>query len=228
MDGRLLFVTIYQTRSTRKPETFLKHTFRFAQKEKGLSRCQKQKSKPMQAGTETNPLQDDCLSNQVVWGLAPTEITDNEVATPASKQDLRRAESLQRGRQEKNNHLLKSRRQGHASEPQVKGNKVVFLVIFKTLYLGFGFKHIASEQHGCPKPGNYKSLSRRGAFLVAQMVKNLSAIQEPGVWSMGQDDPLETGRATHSSILAWRIPWIEKPRGQQSMGRRELDTTEVT
>ena len=211
-DGRLLFVTIYQTRWTGKPETSLKHIFRFAQKEKGLFRCQKQKSKPTLTGTETNPSQGDCLSNQVVWGLAPTEIADNEVVTPASKQDLRRAESLQRGRQGKNNHLLKSRRQGHASEPQVKGNKVVCLVTFKTLYLGLGFKHIASEQHGSPKAGNYKSLSRSGAFLVAQK------IEETEVRSLGQDDPLETRRATQSRILVWRIPWIEKLSRQQSMG----------
>ena len=154
----------------------------------------------------------------MVWGLAPTEITDNEVVTPASKQDLRRAESLQRGRQGKNNHLLKSRRQGHASAPQVKGNKVVFLVTFKTLHLGLGFKRIASEQHGSPKAGNYKSLSRSGAFLVAQKIENLSAIQETGVQSLGQDDSLETRRATQSRILVWRIPWIEKPSRQQSMG----------
>jgi len=54
------------------------------------------------------------------------------------------------------------------------------------------------------------------------MVKNLSAIQETGVRSLGQDDPLEAGRATHSSILAWRIPWIEKPNGKESTGRREF------
>ena len=54
------------------------------------------------------------------------------------------------------------------------------------------------------------------ASLVAQMVKNLSAMQETGVQSLGQEDPLEKGKATHSSILAGRIPW----------DRKELDTTE--
>ena len=43
---------------------------------------------------------------------------------------------------------------------------------------------------------------------------------------LGGDDPLEKGMATHSSILAWKIPWTEKPGGLQSMGRKELDTTE--
>ena len=46
--------------------------------------------------------------------------------------------------------------------------------------------------------------------------------------SLGQEDPLEEGMATHSSILAWRIPWTEKPGGSQSMGLKELDTTEAT
>ena len=43
------------------------------------------------------------------------------------------------------------------------------------------------------------------------MVKNLSAMPETGVQSLGQEDPLEKGKATHPSILAWRIPWTEEP-----------------
>ena len=59
----------------------------------------------------------------------------------------------------------------------------------------------------------------KGASLVVQMVKNLPAIQETQVLSLGQeDDPLEKGMATHSSILAWRIPWTVEPGGLQSMG----------
>ena len=50
------------------------------------------------------------------------------------------------------------------------------------------------------------------------MVKNLPARQERLVRSLGQEDPLEEGMATHSSILAWRIPWPEKTDGLQSMG----------
>ena len=61
---------------------------------------------------------------------------------------------------------------------------------------------------------------------MAQKVKNLLATQETQVQSLGQDDLLERGMATHSSILIWRIPWTEKPGGLQSMGRKELDTTE--
>ena len=56
------------------------------------------------------------------------------------------------------------------------------------------------------------------ASLVAQTVKNLPAMQEAQVRSLGQEDPLEKGMATHSGILAWRIPWTEEPGGLQSMG----------
>ena len=49
------------------------------------------------------------------------------------------------------------------------------------------------------------------------MVKSPSAMWETGVRSLGQEDPLEEGMATHSSILAWRIPWTEEPGGLQSM-----------
>ena len=50
------------------------------------------------------------------------------------------------------------------------------------------------------------------------MVKNLPAMLKTGVRSLGQEDPLEKETATHSSILAWRIPWTEKHGGLQSMG----------
>ena len=50
-----------------------------------------------------------------------------------------------------------------------------------------------------------------GSPYVAQMVKNLLAMQETWVLSLGQEDPLEKGMATHSSILAWRIPWTDEP-----------------
>ena len=56
------------------------------------------------------------------------------------------------------------------------------------------------------------------ASLVAQMVKNLPAVQQMQVRSLGQEDPLEKGMATHSSVLAWRIPRTEEPGGLQPMG----------
>ena len=64
------------------------------------------------------------------------------------------------------------------------------------------------------------------ASLVAQTVKNLPAMQETQVQSLNWEDPLEKGIATHSSILAWRIPWTEEPGGLQSMGSQKLDMTE--
>ena len=57
-----------------------------------------------------------------------------------------------------------------------------------------------------------------GASQVAQMVKNLPAMQETQVQSVGWEDPLEKGMATHSSILAWEIPRTEEPGRLQSMG----------
>ena len=57
------------------------------------------------------------------------------------------------------------------------------------------------------------------------MVKNLSAKQETWVRSLGREDSLEKEMATHSGILAWEIPWTEKPGGLQSMRLQELDLT---
>ena len=56
------------------------------------------------------------------------------------------------------------------------------------------------------------------ASLMAQRIKHLPAMQGTWVQSLGWEDPLEKGMATHSSILAWRIPWTEEPGGLQSMG----------
>ena len=53
---------------------------------------------------------------------------------------------------------------------------------------------------------------------MAQTVKNPPALRETWVPSLGQEDPLEKGMATHSSILAWRMPWAEEPGGLQSLG----------
>ena len=60
--------------------------------------------------------------------------------------------------------------------------------------------------------------------LMAQMVKNMPAIQETWVQFQGKEDPLEKGMATYSSILAWRIPWTEKPDRLQSMGLQKSGT----
>ena len=58
--------------------------------------------------------------------------------------------------------------------------------------------------------------------MVAQMIKNLPAVQETLVRSLGQEDPLKKGMATLSSILAWRISWTEETGGLQSMGLQRV------
>ena len=64
---------------------------------------------------------------------------------------------------------------------------------------------------------NLKNCIDLGASLVAHMVENLPVVQETRVWSLGQEDSLEKGMATHSSILVWRIPWTEEPDVLQSV-----------
>ena len=65
-------------------------------------------------------------------------------------------------------------------------------------------------------------LEEKGTSLVAQSVKNPPAIQETQVQSLGWEDPLEKGMATHSSILPWRIPWTEEPGRLQCMGSQRV------
>ena len=67
-----------------------------------------------------------------------------------------------------------------------------------------------------------------GPALVAQMVKDLPVMQETWVRSLGWEDPLEKGMATHSSSLAWRIPQTEEPGGLQSMGLQRIKYDWVT
>ena len=64
------------------------------------------------------------------------------------------------------------------------------------------------------------------ASLVAQTVKHLPAMRETWVQSLGWEDPLEKEMATHSSILAWRIPWTEETGGLQSVGSQRVRQTE--
>ena len=61
--------------------------------------------------------------------------------------------------------------------------------------------------------------------LVAQLVENLPAVQETQVRFLVWEDPLEKEIASHSNVLAWRIPWMEEPGRLQSMGSQELDTS---
>ena len=67
-----------------------------------------------------------------------------------------------------------------------------------------------------------KCLAHNLTPMVAQTVENLPAVQETRVQSLGQEDPLEKGMATHSSILAWKIPWTKELDGLQSMGLQKV------
>ena len=88
----------------------------------------------------------------------------------------------------------------------------------------------AGDPGSIPAPGRSAGegigypLQYSWASLVAQLVKNLPAMWETWVQSLGWEDPLEKGKATLSSILAWRIPWTEEPGGLQSMGSQKSRT----
>ena len=74
---------------------------------------------------------------------------------------------------------------------------------------------------------NFKSVQQHTqASIVAQKVKHLSAMQETWVRSLSWEDPLEKEMATHSRILAWKIPWTEESGSYSPWGRKESDTTE--
>ena len=74
----------------------------------------------------------------------------------------------------------------------------------------------------------YREAGSTRASLVAQIVKNLPAMQETSVRSLGWEDPLKEEMANHSSILACRIPWTEEPGGPQSMGSQRVGDDWVT
>ena len=71
-----------------------------------------------------------------------------------------------------------------------------------------------------------RGMDKEEVHIVAQMVKNLPAMQEIQVQFLGQEDPPEKGMAIHSSILTWRIPWTEEPGGHSPWDCKESDTTE--
>ena len=75
---------------------------------------------------------------------------------------------------------------------------------------------LANNQYGMG------TINQSWVSLVAQMVKNLTAVRKTRVWSQGMGDPLEKGMATHSSILAWRIPWTDEPGGLWCMGLQRV------
>jgi len=104
----------------------------------------------------------------------------------------------------------------------MRERKTLARVSQRKIYLNQAF-----EVHGEKIPDSWRRYLRNyklslGASLVAQMVKNLSAVKETWVQSLSQKEPLEKQMATHSSILAWRILWTEEPSGLQSVGLQRV------
>ena len=79
-----------------------------------------------------------------------------------------------------------------------------------------------------PPPTQKRGSKKYCASLVTQTVKNLPVMWETRVQSLGREDPLEKEMATHSSILAWRVPWTEEPGGLQSMGLQRVRYNSAT
>ena len=77
------------------------------------------------------------------------------------------------------------------------------------------------QVHWRTKSGHFTAFKEAKGFPGGSVVKNSPAKQETQVQSLGWEDPLEKGMATHSSILAWRIPWTEEPGGLESMGSQK-------
>ena len=96
-------------------------------------------------------------------------------------------------------------------------------VTFQFLWLG---RKRFRSFHMSFAAGPFYMAFSQSCSLVVQLVKNLPAIWETWTQSLGQEDPLEKGMATHSSILAWRSPWTEEPGGLSSMESQEEDMTE--
>ena len=86
---------------------------------------------------------------------------------------------------------------------------------------------LQAGQHNPPQK-NENHHKHIGTSLVVQLVKNLPAVQETWVRSLGQEDSLEKGMASHSSILAWKIPWTEEPGRLQPMGSHDWATNTHT
>ena len=85
---------------------------------------------------------------------------------------------------------------------------------------------VIEQQCSTLKEMSYLAMRRHGGNLVAQVVKNWPAMQENQVQSLGSEAPVGKGMATHSSILAWRIPWTEEPDCYSPWDCKESDMTE--
>ena len=112
---------------------------------------------------------------------------------------------------------LKSLFQHYSSKASVLQHSAFFIVQLSHPYMTTG-KTIALIRRTFVG----KVMSLLFNMLSAQRLKNLPGTRETWVWSLGQEDTLEKEMATHSSILAWRIPWTEEPGGLQSTGSQKV------
>ena len=85
--------------------------------------------------------------------------------------------------------------------------------------MAYGIEHLQVKTHAVTSEVPILiSATPSGGFPGGSVVKNLPTMQEMPIWSLGWEDPLEKDMTTHSSILAWEIPWMEEPGGLQFMG----------
>ena len=101
--------------------------------------------------------------------------------------------------------------------------KIIY--IYRVRY-NCGFKHLLGMLEHILM--NKEELQYNSTSLIVQMIKNLPAMRETQVWSLGWEDPLAEETATHFSILAWRIPWTESLLGYKSMGSQRVGQDWVT
>ena len=124
-----------------------------------------------------------------------------------------------------------------ASQPLISGHHILVMILCwdfspaldRLVFPRAGFVHSPSSPAALLPPGAQPgSLFPHclRASLMAQMVKNLPAMMETPVWSLGWEDPLEKGMATHSSILAWRILWTGEPGKLKFTDSQRVSTTE--
>ena len=102
-------------------------------------------------------------------------------------------------------------------------HKLYLLILIKVMLLHILINSDLSQEHecNCVFMVNWKHCWWK-ASLLAQMVKRLPAMQETWLWSLGLEDPLEKEMATHSSTLAWKIPWTKEPGRLQFMGSQRV------